>query len=157
MVYYHFVNLANYAPPQGSVVVMPDNLILAPTQLDLVYGSDVAADLRNALEAVFKDERNYWVSDKLKIDQISYTGGHAQVVLAGEYYAVAPVVLTAARAQILLTLFANAAVGSATVTINGDTIANIAISNSRDAKPADYAYTRAEIENFMAENAYVQR
>lgn len=154
VVYYHFVNLDNYAPSQGSVVVMPDNLILAPTQLDQAYGSDVVADLRNALEAVFKDERNYWVSDKLKIEQISYSGGHAQVALEGEYYAVAPVVLTAARAQILMSLFANAAVGSATVTINGENIANISISNSMDARPADYTYTRAEIESFMSENAY---
>lgn len=156
IVYYHFVNLAEYAPSEGSVVVLPDNLILAPTQLDTVYGSDVAADLRIALEAVLKDGRNSWLGDKLQIKQVSHSGGHADVVLEGEYYAVAPVVLTAARAQILMTLFANAAVQSATVTVNGDTIANISISHSMDAKPANYAYTRAEIETFMAENLYIQ-
>lgn len=155
MVYYYFVNLANYAPPQGSVVITPDNLVLAPTQLDIVYGSDVAADLRSALDAVLKDERNYWLSNKLQINQISYSGGYVNVVVEGEYYAVAPVVLTAARAQILMTLFSNPAVQSATVMINGDNISNIAISHSMDAKPASYAYTRAEIESFMAENAYV--
>lgn len=155
IVYYYFVDLAQYAPPQGSVVIMADNLILAPTQIELVYGSDVAADLRSALEAVLKDKRNVWQGSNLQIDQVAYSAGHADVVLKGEYYAVAPVVLTAARAQILMTLFANAALQSAAVTVNGDTIANISISNSMDAKPADYVYTRAEIETFMAENAYV--
>jgi hypothetical protein len=153
IVYYYFVNLAVHAPPEGSIVVMPDNLILAPTQIEIAYGSDVAADLRSALEAVLKEERNFWLSDKLQISQLSFNSGHVDILLGGEYYAVAPVVLTAARAQILMTLFANAAVQSATVTINGDNIANISISHSMDAKPANYSYTRAEIETFMAENA----
>ena len=153
IVYYYFVNLADYAPPKGSVVVMPDNLILASTQLEILYGSDVAADLRSALEAVLKEERNFWLSDKLQINQLSFNNGHVDILLEGEYYAVAPVVLTAARAQILMTLFANSAVQSATVAINGDNIANISISHSMDAKPDNYAYTRAEIETFMAENA----
>lgn len=153
IVFYYFVNLADYGPPAGSVAIMPDSLILAPTQLDNIYGSDIAADLRSALEAVLTDERNYWTSDKVQINQFTFSGGHVEIRLEGEYYAVAPVVLTAARAQILMTLFANAAVQSARVTINGDNIANISISHSMDAKPADYTYTRAEIETFMAENA----
>jgi hypothetical protein len=156
IVYYHFVNLAEKAPPPGSVVILPDNLVLAPTQLDQVYGSDVATDLRSALQAVLQDKRNAWFGDKLQVSQLTFGGGHANLVLEGKYYAVAPVVLTAARAQILMSLFANPAVQSARVTINGDTIANIAISNSMDAKPADYTYTRTEIETFMAENAYTQ-
>lgn len=156
IVYYYFVDLAQYAPPSGSVVVMPDTLVLAPAQLNAIYGSDVTADLRTGLESVLKDERNDWLSDKLQVQQISFSEGHVNLVLEGEYYAVAPVVLTAARAQILMTLFANAAVQSATVMINESNIANISISHSMDAKPDDYAYTRAEIEAYMAENAYLQ-
>jgi hypothetical protein len=156
IVYYHFVDLSAFAPPPGSVVILPDNLVLAPTQLDQVSGSDVTADLRSALQAVLKDRRNDWFGDKLQISQLTFGGGHANLVLEGEYYAVAPIVLTAARAQILMTLFANPAVQSARVTINGDTIANVAISNSMDAKPVDYTYTRAEIETFMAGSAYTQ-
>ncbi len=152
--YYHFVNLNQYSPPAGSVVILPDSLVLAPSQLDTTYGTDVTTDLRRALEAVLKDERNLWSGDQLQIAELSYKDGHVNIVLEGEYYAVAHVVLAAARAQILMTLFANAAVQSATVTVNGGTIANISISNSMDARPADYTYTRAEIEDFMAENAY---
>jgi hypothetical protein len=155
-VYYHFVNLSAYAPPPGSVVILADNLVLAPTQLNMVYGPDVVADLRSTVEAVLQDKRNYWFGDQLQITQLTFSGGHADVVLEGEYSAVASAVLAAARAQILMSLFANEAVQSAKVTINGDNVANISISNSMDAKPADYTYTRAEIEKFMAENAYAQ-
>jgi hypothetical protein len=67
---------------------------------------------------------------------------------------VGDVTLIAARMQILLTIFANPAVQSATVTYNGDTIGNWGVSISLNAKPADYAFTRVEIESFIAENLY---
>jgi hypothetical protein len=76
------------------------------------------------------------------------------VVLQGEYFGVGDVTLIAARMQILLTLFANPAVMTASVTLNGDTIGNLGVSNSLNARPADYAFTRTEIETFMHENAY---
>jgi hypothetical protein len=63
-------------------------------------------------------------------------------------------VLVAARMQILLTMFANPAVQSAAVTLNGDTIGNLGVSSSTDAKPADYVYTRAEMETYLQEHAY---
>lgn len=54
-----------------------------------------------------------------------------------------------------MTVFANPSVQTATVTLNGDTIGNLGISNSMNAKPADYVFTRAEIETFIKEHAYV--
>jgi hypothetical protein len=57
--------------------------------------------------------------------------------------------------QILLTVFANPAVQSAAVSLNEDTIGNLGISDSRDAKPADYVFTRAEIESYIKEQTYV--
>ncbi len=152
-VYYYFVTIDEKVPPEGSVVIMPDTLILAPTRSDTAHNSDMAANLRIALEAVLNDDRNIWISTNLEITSITFSEGHTDVILQGEYYGVAHIVLTAARMQILMTLFANPAVQTAVVTINGDTIANIDIS--REGKPVDYVYTRPEIETFMAEHAYV--
>jgi hypothetical protein len=42
-----------------------------------------------------------------------------------------------------------------TFVINGDCIGNLGIANSKEAKLANTVYTRAEIDTFMAENAYV--
>lgn len=41
---------------------------------------------------------------------------------------------------------------SATVTINGDTIANVDAIPIMNARPADYVFTRTEIETFLAEH-----
>jgi hypothetical protein len=54
-----------------------------------------------------------------------------------------------------MTVFANPSVQRATITLNGSAISNMGISNSINAQPADYIYTRAEIEAFMNENPYV--
>lgn len=153
IVYYYFVTIAENIPPEGSVVIMPDNLVLGPTVSDMGHSPDVATDLRIALEAVLNDERNTWISYNLEIINIGFSEGRADVVLEGEYFGVAPIVLTAARMQILLTLFANTSVQTATVTLNGDTIANI--DASMIEKPVDYVFTRSEIETFRAEHAYV--
>jgi hypothetical protein len=53
---------------------------------------------------------------------------------------------------ILLTVFANPAVQSAAVSLNEDTIGNLC---SIDVKPADYVFTRLEIETYLNENTYV--
>ena len=76
-------------------------------------------------------------------------------VLQGEYFGVGDVTLIAASQQILLTVFANANVHTATVTLNGDTVGNMGVSNSMHAKSADYVFTRTEIEAYMNEHAYV--
>jgi hypothetical protein len=62
--------------------------------------------------------------------------------------------MIAARMQILMTVFAEAAVQTATVTLNGKNIANLGISHESEAKPAGYAFSRGEIESYMAKNAY---
>ena len=56
--------------------------------------------------------------------------------------------------QILLTVFAHPAVQTAAVSLNEDTIANLGISDYRDAKPNDYVFTRLEIETYRKEYAY---
>jgi hypothetical protein len=136
------------------VVIAPDTYILAPAKLDTALRPDPATDLTIALEAVIADPRNLWVSHELAIAKITFNAGRADVLLQGEIYGVGDVTLIAARMQILMTIFANPAVQSSTVTFRGDTIGNWGVSNSMNAKPADYVFTRVEIESFMAENAY---
>ena len=77
------------------------------------------------------------------------------MVLQGEYFGVGDVTLIAASTQILMTVFANPSVQTATITLNGDTIGNLGISNSMNAKSVDYVFTRTEIETFINEHAYV--
>ncbi len=153
IVYYHFVS-SNPPFPQGSVVILPDTYILAPIEAEIPNTSDTAADLQHALNAAITDPQNLWVSSKLEIAEVSFEAARADVLLRGERYGVGDVTLIAARMQILMTIFANPAVDSATVTLDGDTIGNWGVSSSMNARPADYLFSRAEIESFMAENAY---
>jgi len=148
IVYYYFVTTAENPRPEGSVVIMPDTYILAPTLSDITYSPDTATNLKTALEAVLNDGRNGWTSSNLQIVGITFGDGHTNVVLQGEYFGVGDVTLIAARMQILMTIFANVSVKTAAVTLNG-------VSNSMDAKPADHIFTRYEIETFMKEHAYV--
>jgi hypothetical protein len=154
IVYYYFVDIAKGVPPEGSVVIMPDVYILAPTLSDMKRSPDTAANLRAALEAVLNDGRNGWISSNLEITNITFADSHANLVLQGEYYGVGDVTLIAASMQILMTVFANASVQTATITLNGDTIGNLGVSISLNAKPTDYVFTRSEIETFMKEHAY---
>ncbi len=154
IVYYYFVTPAENPIPEGSVTVS-STYSLAPTFSDLTYSSDTTNNLRTALEAVLNDARNGWISSKLEIVDITFDYIHANVILQGEYFGVGDVTLIAASMQILMTVFANPSVQAATVTLNGDTVGNLGISNSMNAKPADYVFTRTEIETFMNEHAYV--
>jgi hypothetical protein len=154
IVFYYFVPLTGAALPEGSVVIMPETYILAPERSESAHTPDTAADLRTALDYALNDARNGWTSTELEILVISFKDGHANIILQGEYFGVGDVTLIAAKMQLLLTVFANPAVQSATVTLNDDTIGNLGVSNSMYAYPADYAFTRAEIEAFLAENLY---
>ena len=75
--------------------------------------------------------------------------------MQGEYFGTGDVTLIAARMQILTTVFANASVQTATVTLNGDTIGNLGVSHSSNVKHPDYVFTRTEIKTFMNEHAYL--
>ena len=152
IIFYYFVQGAFHFVPEGSVLTP---ILLFPASSDKPYTSDTAADLRIALGLVLQDERNWWISSDLEIVDVTFHDGHADIVLQGEYSGESDEVLVAARMQILLTVFANPAVQTATVTLNGDTIGNLGVSNSTDAKPADYVYTRAEMETYIKEHAYV--
>jgi hypothetical protein len=143
-------------PRQGRIptVGVRTPMLLVAAFSDEPYTSDAAADLRAALELVLQDEGNGWSSRDLEIVDVTFRNGHADVVLQGEYSGESDEVLSAASTQILLTVFANPSVQTAAVTLNGDTIGNLGISSSTDARPADYVYTRAEMETYLKEHAY---
>lgn len=152
--YYYFVDPAQVPYPEQSIIVMPDTYILAPTYTDGAFVSEPAAALRSALEIAFQDSRNGWTSNQIQIVSLTFNAGHAEIVMQGEYFGVGDVTLIAASQQILLTVFANANVQTATVTLNGDIVGNMGVSNSLHAKPADYIFTRAEIEAYISEHVY---
>ena len=154
IVYFYFVPIAGNTFPAGSVVIVPDVLILGPTLSDISRSPDAATNIGSALQAMIDDPRSAWTSDDLAIASIAFDEGHVDVALQGTISGAGDVVLIAARMQILMTVFAEPAVQTATVTLNGESIGNLGISHSSEAKPADYQYTRTEIETFMAENAY---
>jgi hypothetical protein len=154
IVYYYFWDKLENIPPDGSIVILPNELILSPALLDDRYGADPAFNLRTALNAVINDSRNQWTSNSLEISDITVNDGHADVVLRGDYFGVGDIVLIAARIQILATIFADPSVQYATVRLNEKNIAKLGISNSQEAKPDEYAYTRYEFENFMADHMF---
>ena len=155
VMYYYFVDPKTVPYPDGSIIVMPETYILAPTLADAALAPEPAGNLKSALEAALQDSRNGWMGDKLEIVSLTFSEGHAEIVLQGEYFGVGDVTLIAASQQILLTVFANANVHTATVTLNKDTVGNMGVSNSMNAKSVDYDFTRAEIEAYMKEHAYV--
>ncbi len=149
IVFYHF-----FVPQHPSPWAVRTPILLLHASSDKPYTSDTAADLRTALELVLQHDRNDWISGDLEIADVTFRDGHADIVLQGEYSGESDEVLNAASMQILLTVFANPAVQSAAVTLNGDTIGNLGVSSSTNAKPADYVYTRAEMETYLREHAY---
>jgi hypothetical protein len=154
LVYYYFAPIASDTFPAGSVEILPTVLILSPTVSTIPRTADIATNIQAAVQAMMSDPRNDWTSPDLRISSVTFENTHATVVLNGQISGVGDIVLVAARMQFLLTVFTESTVQTATVTLNGDNIGNLGISHSSEAKPVDYAYTRAEIEGFMRENAY---
>lgn len=153
IIFYTFVEMPSAALPEGSVVILEDRIVLAPAVKETTGGADPAGRLREALEAVIADERNGWTSPNLVIGEVTFHEGHAEAALEGDIHATGDVLLIAARMQILMTIFAEPAVQTARVTIDGECIGNLGISQNSLAKPDGYIYPRSEIELFMASHA----
>jgi hypothetical protein len=149
--YYYFVKDNSF--PEGSVEIFPPlNIVLAPTQSAMTRSTDTAANIRSALQAVFEDPRNIWEAN-LSVLNVTFREGHIDIDLqAGNFGAGDIFTHKSLRLQILLTVFAESPVQTATVTIAGENIGNL--GNTEEYVPGDYAYTRAEIETYMTENAY---
>jgi hypothetical protein len=91
----------------------------------------------------------------LETAAVTFASSHAKITLPGEYAGETDEVLSAARLQIVLTVFANSTVQTAAVTLNVHTLANLGLSGRTNARPADYVYTRAEIEAYINEQGYL--
>ncbi len=152
LVYYYFPALAGNTFPAGSVVIVPDALILSPTLSNIPRSADPAANVQGALQAMLNDPRNVWTGS-VTISSVTVNAGQAVVDLSGDISGTGDAVLIAARWQFLLTVFAEASIQSAVVTLNGQNIGDLGISHSSEARTTD-AYSRAEVESFMAENAF---
>jgi hypothetical protein len=153
-VHYYFASIPGNTFPAGSVVIVPDVLILSPTLSGIPRSAETAVHVQSAVQAMINDPRNVWTGSATITSVTVDDTGHAAIVLSGEIKGVGDAVLIAARMQFLFTVFAESSVQTATITISGQNIGNLGISHSSEAKPADYAYTRAEVETFMAQNAY---
>ncbi len=148
VVYYYFMESDRGDLPDGSVVVLPDILTLAPTQSGINCVADPSVNISSALRAMIDDPHNEWTSADLEISEVTFNEGHADVTLRGEIFGAGDIVLIATRMQILMTVFADASVQTAAVTLNGECIGNLGTSHESEAMPANYAYTRAGIEAF---------
>jgi hypothetical protein len=149
LVYYAFFNETEL--PEGSIDLA--GIILSPVEADTAPSSDVAENLRQSLELSINDSRNLWTSSNIEITSVTFEAGHASVALNGDIFGTGGLVLSAASSQLLLTVFANPDVETTIFTLNGETIQNLGISHSSQAKPADYLYTREEIQTFIVNNA----
>lgn len=156
VVYYYYVPVAENSYPEGSIVIMADTLVLAPTGSGFTRSADTASDLTTALLLMIRDARNDWSGSNMGVTSVNFNGGRAEVALEGDVSVAGDIQLIALRYQILLTIFAEPGVQSAMVTLNGKNIANLGSSFGPAAQAEETAYSRAEIETFMAENAYVK-
>jgi hypothetical protein len=153
IVYYYFASIPGNTFPAGSVVIVPDVLILSPALSTIPRSADAAQNVQSAVQAALNDPRNVWTGGAT-IASVTVDAGHAAVALNGDITGVGDAVLVAARMQFLMTVFAEPSIQTVTITVNGQNIGNLGISHSSEAKPDDYAHTRAEIETFMAQNVY---
>jgi hypothetical protein len=152
LVYYYFPAIASNTFPAGSVTIVPGVLILSPTLSGIPRSADTAANVQGALHVMLNDPRNVWTGS-VTMDSVTVNAGQASVSLNGNIDGAGDAVLIAARWQIVMTVFTDSSVQSAVITLNGQNIGNLGISNSNEARTTD-AYSRAEVERFMAENAY---
>jgi hypothetical protein len=142
IVYYYPVWPEAGPTPEGTVYAV---YFFAPAYTDETFTLDTAADLRRALEIILhEDSRRVWGSSDLEIVQVTFHNGHADVVIEGEFLAAGGAQLMGASSQILLTVFANPSVQTATISLNGDTIGNLGKSGPEEPLPDGYVYKRGE-------------
>ena len=93
----------------------------------------------------------------MEIADITPRNGHADVVLQGEYHVASHAQPCAASLQILMTVFANPAVQTSTITLNGNLIGDLCIfwDGYPIIETVNDVYARTDVETYMEENAYV--
>jgi hypothetical protein len=153
IVYYYFASMPGNTFPAGSVVIIPNVFVLSPTLSTQGRSNDTANNIQIALQSMINDPRNVWTKNNLTINSVTFNAGEATVILTGQISGVGGAMLSAARMQFLMTVFAEPDVKAVTITLNGDNIGNLGISHSSESKVNNYKYNRAEIETYMSQNA----
>jgi hypothetical protein len=153
IVYYRFSCADDAVPlPEGSITLLegpPEEMLaLVPENLVVDGQLDPAQSISAGLREVIACEGNEWTSEDLSIASVGLEEGHATVELDGSISGAGGIVLVATRMQILSTIFAEPSVQTATVTLNGECIANLGISHESEARAADYRFTREEVMAF---------
>ncbi len=148
IIYYRFAEPGGGPYPDRSLTILEDELILVPEEMNADSVQDTALRITMALQSMLDDTCNAWTGDDLSIAGVSFGDGHADVRLQGNIYGPGDIVLIAARMQVLLTVFADTRVQTATVTIDDECLGNLGISHESEEKPADYIFTREEIGVF---------
>lgn len=145
-VYYRFAAEGERPEPEAVVTIQEGILVLVPVELAVDITTEPSARIRAALEAVIGDPGNPWTGESLGVESASIEDGHATVELQGSIMAPGDIVLVAARTQILLTVFAEPEVQTATITLNDECMANIGASHESELLPPDHVFTRADAE-----------
>jgi hypothetical protein len=148
IIYYRFAEAGGGPFPDGSLTLLENELILVPEEINADSVQDTALRITMALQSMMDDTCNAWTGEDLFIAGVSFGDGHADVRLQGSICGPGDIVLVAARMQVLLTVFADTRVQTATVTIDGECIGNLGISHESEAEPADHIFTREDIEVF---------
>ena len=150
------MNPAENPIPEGTVRAIH---LFAPAYTDETFTSDTAGDLRRALEIILhEDARQIWESRELEIVEVTFRNGHADVVIEGKYFVAGHTQPCAASLQILMTMFANPSVRTASISLNGGSIAGLCVFMAGSPpiiKTVNDVYSRAAIEGYMKGNAYV--
>ena len=152
VVYFHFATVESGTFPAGSVELLPGILVLSPGLSRTERSADAVVNIAAALQAAVADARNPWQGE-LVVSKVSLQQGEALVELSGEVFAPGGAVLNALSWQLVLTVFTEPAVNRAVILLQGKNIANLGISHESELVSNGYAYTRAEVERWMAEHA----
>jgi hypothetical protein len=146
VIYYRFAESGIDTYPDKSVTILEDELVLIPVKISADSARDPASRIVMALQAMMDDTGNVWTGDDLDVAGVSFEDGRADVQLLGSIYAPGDIVLIAARMQFVMTVFADPDVQTATITLDGECIGNLGISHESEECPADYLFTREEID-----------
>jgi LysM repeat protein len=129
----------------GSIVVACD-AIVAPTQSTTARTADAATNIRNSLNALFttgSSTNNLWAGQGLSVQGVTVTNGRANITVTGGLSLTGACADGVMQAQFLLSVFGEAQVQSAYVTVDGQNL--VQIFDMSGLEPADAVFTPADV------------
>jgi LysM repeat protein len=129
----------------GSVVVACESII-APTQSTTARTNDAATNIRNSLNALFttgSSTNNLWAGQGLSVQSVTVTNGRANIAITGGLSLTGACADGVMEAQFLLSVFGEAQVQSAYVTVDGQNL--VQTFDMSGLEPADAVFTPADV------------